>query len=152
MWFFKVRHICQGRWVLFGPRVKQHSYATASTSDAWCCYVSGRTLTPPPLWLQKHNNWHAHDFAHSLILPAPKAGDHMELLLPYSFLRYENMCWRRTEVSKIPATSILSAAYNGSSYIPMQRRQISTSLRGTTSKTTIFFTSIVVKTSSTAMI
>jgi hypothetical protein len=28
------------------------------------CYVSRRTLAPPPLWLQKHTDLRAHDFAH----------------------------------------------------------------------------------------
>jgi hypothetical protein len=29
------------------------------------CYVSGPILTPPPLWLHKHTDLRAHDFAHS---------------------------------------------------------------------------------------
>jgi len=28
------------------------------------CYVSGPILAPPPLWLQKHTDLHAQDFAH----------------------------------------------------------------------------------------
>jgi len=29
------------------------------------CYVSGRILAPPPLWLRRHTDLRAHDFAHS---------------------------------------------------------------------------------------
>jgi hypothetical protein len=29
------------------------------------CYVGRRILAPPPPWLQKHTDLHAHDFAHS---------------------------------------------------------------------------------------
>jgi len=32
------------------------------------CYISRRILAPPPLWLQKHTDLRAHDFAHFLDL------------------------------------------------------------------------------------
>ena len=34
-------------------------------SRACSYHVCRRTLIPPPLWLQKHTDLHAHDFAHS---------------------------------------------------------------------------------------
>ena len=34
-------------------------------SRGYSCYISRPILTPPPLWLQKHADLRAHDFAHS---------------------------------------------------------------------------------------
>jgi hypothetical protein len=34
-------------------------------SRVYSCYVSRPILAPPPLWLQKHTDLRAHDFAHS---------------------------------------------------------------------------------------
>jgi hypothetical protein len=56
------------------------------------CYVSRRILAPPSFWLQKHTDVRAHDFEHYaksdislglLSLPAPEAGDLVELILLY---------------------------------------------------------------------
>jgi hypothetical protein len=53
------------------------------------CYVSRTVLALPPLWLHKHSDLRAQIFAHShewshdfgSSLPAPEAGDFVELLL-----------------------------------------------------------------------
>ena len=53
------------------------------------CYVSRPILAPQPLWLQKHTDLRAHDFAQSpdlwfslgsLNIPVPEAGDFVELI------------------------------------------------------------------------
>jgi hypothetical protein len=61
-------------------------------SRDWCRYMNRRILAFPPLWLQKHTDIHAHDFAHSphldisldsLTLSALQTEDFVELLLLY---------------------------------------------------------------------
>jgi hypothetical protein len=64
------------------------------------CYVSRQILTPPPLWLQKNTDLHAHGFAQtcntslvSQTLPAPEAGDFVELILIHiRFLNAKCVC------------------------------------------------------------
>jgi len=158
--FLKFVISVKGGHVFLVPRIKQHSYANAPISIAWCCYVSRRTLTPLPLWLQKHNNRRAHEFAHfpNLRHQSKLANiicvwscrlygitlqivfcDTKSCSLLGMYRGFENTCYLN-----------LTRSLQWKQYVPMQRQQISTSLRGTTSKTTIFFTSIVVKTSSIA--
>ena len=58
------------------------------------CYVSRPILAPPPLWLQKHADLRAYDFAHppslwqqtrlALGFPVPEAGASMEFILLYT--------------------------------------------------------------------
>jgi len=118
------------------------------------CFVSRRTLAPPPRRVQKHNDWRAYDFAHfrdmrhQSKLTNITCAWHWRLYgitLPIQFSAIWNRvaCWGRTDVSKISATSILSVAYNGSC---MFLSKVDRFLQ--VRETTIFFTSIVVKTSS----
>jgi hypothetical protein len=60
-----------------------------------CSYYESRVLTPPPLRLQKHADLGAYDFAHfaalnislgSFKLPAPEAGDFVELKVLYLYI------------------------------------------------------------------
>jgi hypothetical protein len=46
-------------------RVSQTLRAVLPQSRDCSCYVSRPIPAPPPLWLQKHTNLRAHDFAHS---------------------------------------------------------------------------------------
>jgi len=65
------------------------------------CYVSRPTLALPPLWLHKHTDLLAQNFAHfhewspdfgSLPLPAPEAGDFVELLLLHQTADIRQVC------------------------------------------------------------
>jgi len=68
---------------------------TLTHITAAATYVSRRLLALSPLWLQKHTDLRAHNFAHALstrdvslgtlTLPAPEAGDLVELILLYIF-------------------------------------------------------------------
>jgi hypothetical protein len=62
------------------------------------CYVSRQILAPAPLWLQKHTDLRAHEFAHfdfslhSLTLSAPEVWDVVELILLYNKRLYFIRC------------------------------------------------------------
>jgi len=74
------------------PSILTNHTALLHQSLDYSCYVSRPILTPLPLWLQKHTDQHAQNFAHSpglWHLPmnakvlVPEAGDFVELILLY---------------------------------------------------------------------
>jgi len=46
-------------------RVSETLRSSLPQSHIWSCYVIKPIVEPPPLWLQKHANLRADDFAHS---------------------------------------------------------------------------------------
>jgi hypothetical protein len=157
MWFFNFVISVRGGRVSLLSCVKQHTYASAPTLVQLLREQTNTGISSAPsakTTIDAHTPWRIFltcDISpSSLTLPAPEVAlldyschtvfcDRKTCSLLGTYRRFENTCYLNFQRS-LPWKQC----------VPLNHQQIPTSLRGTTSNTAIFFTSIVVKTSSFA--